>query len=113
MFVRKIVLTTMTLSLLSLSSLSVASSCGKGNWVDTGTKGPWGWTWHYNAEKTTGNAQGAKYVCSHFFGDTKNCNNLPVTVHNATYNSCSYNTGIYTLQGLALGYNVITDCQVC
>jgi len=113
MFMKKIALTTIIFSLLGLRSLSVANACGTGNWVDTGTPGPLGWTWHYNADKTTGDRPTANYMCSHFFDDTQNCNKLSVTVGKATYNSCSYDTGTYTLQGLFSGNNIKTDCQVC
>ncbi len=113
MCMKKIVLAAMTFSLLGLSSLSVADMCGPGNWVDTGTPGPLGWVIHYNADKTTGDAEAAKYICTHFYDDTNNCSKLPVTVGKATYNGCSYDTGTYTLQGLVSGNNVKTDCQAC
>jgi len=80
---------------------------------NTGCSGPIGWKWHVSA-CSLGLFQepDCAYICCNFYNGTSNCNNIPSAFGGYTVNSCSYNTGLYTMGVSRFGENFTVTCQL-
>ncbi|MBW2723097.1 MAG: hypothetical protein JRE71_01805 [Deltaproteobacteria bacterium] len=80
---------------------------------NTECPGPYGWEWHVS-RCSNGLYQDpdCAYICCNFYDGTSNCNNLPATFGAYTVNSCSYNTGVYSMSVTSGGENFSVTCQL-
>ena len=80
---------------------------------NTECPGPIGWEWHVS-RCSNGLYQDpdCAYICCNFYGGTRNCNDIPATFAGYTVNSCSYNTGLYSMSVASGGENFSVTCQL-